>query len=230
MMKNRRAPHSSVLSSLLVSTACIPKIRRLCFLLALKLEGGQFYSMTARRILSRYYGVEIGEFSYGSCFKPGLFPPGVTIGRYVSCARDIKILLRNHPLDRLSTHPFFFNRHLGYIAQDSIKFGHLVVEHDAWIGESVIITPGCARIGLGAVVAAGAVVTKDVPDFAVVGGSPARVIKYRFPEETRERVRLSKWWELPLSAIVQQVDAMQYSLDDTRALHPLLARPKTVST
>jgi acetyltransferase-like isoleucine patch superfamily enzyme len=216
--------NSIAVSWVLVTLARIPKVRRICFLLALKLERGQFYSATARRILSKYYGVEIGAFSYGSCFRPGLFPPGVTIGRYVSCAGEITILLRNHPLDRLSTHPFFFNHKLGYIEKDSMEFGRLVVEHDAWIGEKVIITRGCSRIGLGAVVAAGAVVTRDVPDFAVVGGSPARVIKYRFPEATRHRIRSSKWWELPLSVVIKEAGAMQQSLDDAGATHPLLER------
>src|SRR5688572_26496000 len=108
MVLDDPALNSVAMSSLLVSLARIPKVRRICFLLALKLERGQFYSTTARRILSKYYGVEIGAFSYGSCFRPGFFPPGVTIGRYVSCASDVTILLRNHPIDTLSTHPFFF--------------------------------------------------------------------------------------------------------------------------
>ena len=105
-----------------------------------------------------------------------------------------------------------------------MEFSQLVVEHDAWIGERAVITPGCSRIGLGAVVAAGAVVTKDVADFAVVGGSPARVLKYRFPEETRERLRASQWWELPLATVVKQMDAMQQPLDQMRVSHPLLKR------
>ena len=80
---------------------------------ALSLEGGHFFSITARKIMLERYGVSIGEYSYGACFEPGIFGPGTTVGRYVSISPRIRIIQANHPIDRLSTHPFFFNpRHL----------------------------------------------------------------------------------------------------------------------
>lgn len=161
------------------------------------LEGGQFYSATMRDILARYHGVVVGAYSYGECMNPGEFPPGVTIGRYVSVARDVRVFRRNHPYDRASTHPFFFDSALGMVEDDNIVGHELVIEHDAWIGERAIITPGCSRIGLGAVVGAGAVVTRDVPDFAIVVGNPARLIRYRFPEHIRRLLTDSHWWERP---------------------------------
>lgn len=192
---------ASALGPLLFALSALPKVRRVCFKLALKLEGGQLYSLTARRIMKARYGVEIGAYSYGPCFIPGQFPPGVTIGRYASLAVRISVHIRNHPIDRISTHPFFFNSKLGLIKKDTMEFGHLAIEHDAWIGEGVQILPRCKRIGIGAVVAAGAVVTKDVPDYAIVSGNPAQIVRYRFPKKVIDDLLASKWWEKPVSQL-----------------------------
>jgi virginiamycin A acetyltransferase len=198
---------SSPFGSLLFALSALPKVRRICLKLAFKLEGGRFYSLTARRIMKARYGIEIGAYSYGPCFVPGQFPPGVTIGRYVSLAVGISIHTRNHPIDRISTHPFFFNSKLGRIEKDSMEFGRLTIEHDAWIGEGAQILARCKRIGIGAIVAAGAVVTKDVPDFAIVGGNPAQIIRYRFPKKVIDDILATKWWEKP----VEELDFNQFT-------------------
>src|SRR5262249_22530567 len=150
-------------------------LRRLCVALAIRLEGGQFYSGTLRRILRQDHGVEVGAFSYGPCMNPGAFPKGTVVGRYVSVGPGVQVFLRDHPLDRLSLHPFFYNHKLGWVHEDTIPSGTLEIGHDAWIGANAIVTSGCSRIGIGAVVGAASVVTRDVPDFAVVGGNPARL-------------------------------------------------------
>jgi acetyltransferase-like isoleucine patch superfamily enzyme len=188
-----------------------------------RLEGGEFYSATLRDILEKYHGVRVGAYSYGDCLVPGAFPAGVTVGRYVSVAENVKIFLRNHPLERLSLHPFFYNRQLGFLQEDSVALGSFEIGHDAWIGAGATFTPGCKRVGLGAAVGAGAVVTKDVPDFAIVGGNPARILRYRFSDAVQEVIRESRWWEKPIGEIAKVMESMlrPVSLEEGQH-HPLL--------
>jgi acetyltransferase-like isoleucine patch superfamily enzyme len=137
-------------------------------------------------------------------------------------ASNVHVFLRDHPLDRLSLHPFFYNSDLGYLERDSVVTGTLTIDADAWIGYGVLITPGCTRIGIGAVVGAGAVLTKDVPDFAVVAGNPARLLRYRFPEPTQEAILASRWWECPVEACVRAMAFMVLPIKESLHNHPLL--------
>jgi acetyltransferase-like isoleucine patch superfamily enzyme len=197
------------------------RVARYCLSQALRYESA-FFSFTAREIMRETHGVSIGAYSYGPCFKPGSFGAGTKIGRYVSIAPGVKAYQANHPLDRLSTHGFFFNSELGYVRETNVPFTQLTIEHDAWIGDSVTITPSCRRIGLGAVVGAGSIVTKDVPDFAVVVGNPARLIKFRFTPEMQEVIRNSKWWERSVEDCARYIDFMSSSLGPEARRHPLL--------
>lgn len=197
--------------------------RRICMAAIRRIEGGDFYSEGVRAILDRYYGVRVGLYSYGPCLVPGGLPPGVSVGRYVSIAAGVQVLLRNHPTDRLSTHPFFFNQKLGLLKADTMEVGALEIGHDSWIGSRVIITPGCKRIGIGSVVGAGAVVTKDVPDFAIVGGNPARLIRYRFSEDQREVILASRWWERSIEDLRAQMEFFTESVGLRFTENPVLA-------
>jgi acetyltransferase-like isoleucine patch superfamily enzyme len=190
----------------------------------LRLEGGPFRSATARDVLRERHGIEIGAYSYGACFRPGALPAGVTIGRYVSMAEQVGVFRRNHPSDRLSMHPFFYNARLGGVRTDTIASVSLEIGHDAWIGHQALLLPGCRHVGIGAVIGAGAVVTRDVPDFAVVTGNPARVQRLRFPDEVCDAILRSRWWELPAERLLRDVPAMLAPLDDGWTRHPLLDR------
>jgi acetyltransferase-like isoleucine patch superfamily enzyme len=198
------------------------KVARLIFWVLLRLEGRGFRSATARQLLKRYHDIEVGAYSYGECMIPGVFPPGVTVGRYTSIAAGVRVYNQNHPLDHLSTHPYFYDERLGCVASNPMPRHRLVIGSDVWIGYNAVITPGCRRIGDGAVIGAGAVVTRDVEDFAIVGGCPARLIRYRFPAELRQRVRASGWWTRPLADCVAAMEHMTRPVPERIELHPLL--------
>lgn len=127
--------------------------------------------------------VKVGNHTYGDLHiqSQNDFGEGLEIGHYCSIARGVTFLLGgNHYYKRFTTYPFkaiFIGDH---IIETSTK-GKIVVSDDVWIGVEAFIMPG-VNIGKGAVVAARAVVTKDVPPYAIVGGNPARIIKYRFDD------------------------------------------------
>lgn len=105
------------------------------------------------------------------------------IGNYVSIAPNVWFLLDvEHYINHISTYPFKVKM-LGTESTESFsRGGDIVIEDDVWIGFGVTILSG-VHIGQGAIIAAGAVVTKDVPPYAIVGGVPAKLIKYRFEQE-----------------------------------------------
>jgi virginiamycin A acetyltransferase len=177
------------------------------------IEGGEMRSLTLRRIYHDYHDVEIGLYSYGSCFDLGCITAGTKIGRYCSFADGACVFNRNHPITFKSTHPFFFNTEFGYVKKEIIPVREIVIGNDVWIGRNAMILPSVTRIGDGAVIGASAVVTADVPDFAVVVGNPARVIKYRFSEETRHKVKDSQWWNKDIEELQGSLEEFSCRLD-----------------
>lgn len=165
-----------------------------------KLIQNQFKSTKLRKIFSDKYSIEVGLYSYG-CFSPERIVKGTTIGRYCSFGPDVSILNRNHGIKLISTHPYFFNSKLGLVSKDNLNFNHCTIEDDVWIGQGAIITPSVRCIGRGAIVGAGAIVTKDVEPYSVVAGNPAKIINFRFPPAVIAEIEKSQWWKLNIEEL-----------------------------
>lgn len=206
----------SVLSKLLYKLYAIKigKFRNIILSLIKRLEKGQMRSKTLRRIFLHYHGIEIGMYSYGGCFDPVLFRAKTKIGRYCSFATGVCRLKGNHPMRYRSMHPFFFSPYFGYVQKQLIHKSELVIGNDVWVGQNAIILSSVKRIGDGAVIGAGAVVTKDVPDFAVVVGNPAKILRYRFSEETQLKIKASKWWDKDITELQKDIEEFTYPLEN----------------
>lgn len=155
----------------------------------------EFESNFLRKFMLNKFSIEIGMYSYG-CFDKNRIPKNTIIGRYCSFSRTAVILNGNHGLGYRSLHPFLYNVKLGVVERESIERTSCVIEDDVWLGHNAIVLPSVSRIGRGAVIAAGAVVTKDVPRYAVVAGVPAEVIKYRFSDDVILDIEASEWWTM----------------------------------
>jgi virginiamycin A acetyltransferase len=208
-------------SGMLLSLYAVKRLRPRVLGLAGRLEGGHNFSATMRLIMSRHHDVAVGAYSYGSCFEPGAFPGGAAIGRYVSLASGVRRRL-NHPFQNLSMHPFFYNDRFGYVPSRTIAHAPIDIGHDAWVGESVIFTEECRRVGIGAVIGAGSVVTRDVGDFDMVAGAPARLIRKRFDEGVCVRILESRWWERPVQELAPFAKDLNQPVAAWPRDHPLL--------
>lgn len=177
-------------------------------------EGGQFTSITARRLLRDYHGVDVGDFTYGSLMVPGMAQEGTSIGRYVSVGPNVRRYNTHHPLEAPSLHPYWYNPILHFAdAGQDVERSAVEICDDAWIGANVVILPGCSRIGVGAVVGAGAVVTKDVSDFSIVAGVPARERGKRLSPEMRETLLNERPWRLPPDACYARLESIRRSYE-----------------
>ena len=150
--------------------------------------------------------VEIGDYTYVGGFTEirGTLTR-VTIGRYCSIGRAVKIFSAGqmHTFHGLSTYPFFvLNRKL-HRPFFNIVGAPTVIGHDVWIGSNSIIMAG-VKIGDGAAVGAGSVVTRDVPAYTIAAGVPARVLSRRFSEDVAKKVSDSRWWELEFSELCER--------------------------
>lgn len=139
-------------------------------------------------------GVRVGLYSYG-CFDLSRVPSGVTVGRYCSFAPSAQIYLRNHGVGFIGLTAYFYNETLGVVDRSMIDSMPMTIGDDVWVGHNAILLPGVGEVGRGAAIAAGAVVTRPVPAYAIVGGNPARVLRMRFDRDTISAIEQTRWWE-----------------------------------
>lgn len=165
--------------------------------------------------------IEIGDYTYVSDFNPPedvadwqariapyIFPfsqEKLIIGKFGQFAHGVRFITAsaNHKMDGVSTYPFAIfdpDRLMSYPA--SLPAGRdTVIGHDVWIGTGATILPG-ATIGNGVIVGAGAVVSGTVPDYAIVAGNRADVVKMRFEDVDIERINAIAWWDWPIETIL----------------------------
>lgn len=147
----------------------------------------------------------VGKYTYGHKEALRHCCSKVTIGSFCSIGPNVIIGPSEHDLYSISTHHFHQDVRFGRFVETYINKGkctplreskkiEIKIGNDVWIGCNAVILAG-VTIGNGAVIGAGAVVTKDVPDFAIVVGVPAKILKYRFTKEQQELILKSKWWD-----------------------------------
>jgi acetyltransferase-like isoleucine patch superfamily enzyme len=131
------------------------------------------------------------------------------VGRFCSIGNETIIGTWSHPTDLVSTYPGFYsgNQHTINVRRDETvkEINPVIIGNDVWIGHRAIIVGG-VTVGDGAIIASGAVVTKDVEPYAIVGGVPARVLKKRFSQTTIDRLLQLKWWDATEDTLRKHAD------------------------
>lgn len=164
----------------------------------------------------------VGDYTYASRFDapddwaatlaPYLFPfsqETLHIGRFCQIALNVTFVTAsaNHAMDGLTTYPFgTFDADKSGMTQPDTR--DTIIGHDVWIGYGAIICPG-ARIGNGVIIGAGAVVRGTIPDFTIVTGNPAQVVRHRFDAQTTQALQDLAWWDWPAHAITAARPALE---------------------
>lgn len=156
---------------------------------------------------AKLLNVEMGNFTY---IGGNTSIKNTKIGHFTSIASDCRIGLGMHPTNLISTHPIFYSekKEWSFHPEKKIEFEEykeVYIGNDVWIGTNVIIVDG-VKVGNGAVIAANAVVTKDVLPYEIVGGVPAKSIKFRFKSNEIEKLESIKWWNWDLDKIKKNKD------------------------
>jgi len=146
---------------------------------------------------------QIGDYTY---IGFNCFITRCNIGRYCSIANCVKIGQGEHDINHISTSTLFVQN-----PYQALTSAHCIIGNDVWIGVDSIIRRG-VTIGDGAVIGANSFVNTDIPDYAIVAGSPARIVKYRFPPEIAAMIKASNWWNYDLQAASKIIDDLEKSI------------------
>lgn len=160
--------------------------------------------------------IEVGDFTYYTDESPEIVPDDksnskLIIGKFCSFAKEVSIYLGDeHRTDWITTYPFniLASNSYGYIKGHPKSKGDVIIGNDVWIANGAKILSG-VHIGNGAVIGANALVTKDVPDYAIVGGNPAKLIRYRFDEETIQKLLDIAWWDCDIQTLSEIIPILQ---------------------
>jgi virginiamycin A acetyltransferase len=137
----------------------------------------------------------------------------LVIGKFCALARGVKFIMNgaNHPMSGFCTYPFYIFGNGWEVAaprQEDLPYkGDTVIGNDVWLGYDALLMPG-VKVGDGAIVAARAVVTSDVPPYTIVGGNPAKIVKRRVSEEVVAELLAIRWWDWPVDRITHNLHAI----------------------
>lgn len=155
--------------------------------------------------------ISLGDYSYIS--GPRSYVEEAIIGKFCSIARQVVIGVSGHNYEWVTTSPIITSKEYGFVENDVSEPQKTIpiIGNDVWIGMNAIIMRGIV-IGDGAVIAAGSVVTSDVKPYSIVGGMPARHIRYRFTEEQIKKLLEIRWWDWEESKIKENLNLF-YNID-----------------
>ena len=166
-----------------------------------------------RYISEKLFGFTVGKYStgYEQFWRQTRLIE--SIGAFCNISADNVTVAGNHPLSTVSTNTFTYSKKAGFVSENKpienlTNIQKIRIGNDVWIGANAILLPGIT-IGDGAVIAAGAVVSKNVPPYAIVGGVPAKIIKYRFKPEVIQGLLGSQWWSWTDEKIKQHIPYME---------------------
>ena len=175
----------------------------------------QIFGAFETRSICYQFRDQIGQYTYGF---PRILSFGyrhLQVGKFCCFANEVRIFLGGeHHLDWVSGYPFDAAKHFTCSHQTHFSKGPVIIGNDVWVGDRVTILSG-VKIGDGAIIAAGSIVTDDVPPYTVVGGIPAKIIKKRFSDSQIKKLLKIAWWNWDLDQIEKNVPTLSSAeIDD----------------